>query len=160
LLDQLLAGQPEQPDLLYETALLAERLGRIDVLESRLLKLIQLRPESAQAYNALGYSYADRNIRLTEARELIEKALKLAPDDSFILDSMGWVLFRQGDFSGALVQLERAYALRNDAEIAAHIGEVLWALGRKEDARRTLLEAQQKSPENEALMDAVKKFAP
>jgi Flp pilus assembly protein TadD len=160
LLEQALAAQPEQPELLYETALLAEKLGRMDLLEDRLRKLIELRPESAQAYNALGFSYAERNLRLPEARELIEKALKLAPEDSFILDSLGWVLYRQGDLPGALTILERAYAKRSDPEIAAHLGEVLWLLGRKEEARRVLREAQQKFPTNEALADALKKFAP
>jgi len=160
LLEAVFAAQPGQPELLYETALLAEKLGKTDILESRLRKLIELRPDSAQAYNALGYSFADRNLRLPEARELIEKALKLSPEDSFILDSMGWVLFRQGDLSAALTHLERAYALREDPEIAAHLGEVLWELGRKDDARRTLLEAQKKYSDNEALADAVKKFAP
>jgi tetratricopeptide (TPR) repeat protein len=160
LLDHALSGQPEQPDLLYETALLAEKLGRLDVLEGRLRKLIELHPDSAQAYNALGYSYADRNLRLPEARELIEKALQLAPEDTFILDSLGWVLYRQGDLSGALIHLERAFAQRDDPEIAAHLGEVLWSIGRKDDARRILLEAQQKTPANEALAEAVKKFAP
>lgn len=160
LLDQALSGQPEQPELLYETALLAEKLGRMDLLESRLRKLIELRPDSAQAYNALGYSYAERNLRLPEARELIEKALKLAPEDSFILDSLGWVLYRQGDMPGALTTLERAYAKRSDPEIAAHLGEVLWVLGRKEEAGRILREAQLKFPTNEALADALKKFAP
>jgi tetratricopeptide (TPR) repeat protein len=159
LLDQALTGQPEQPELLYETALLAEKLGRLDLLESRLRKLIELRPDSAQAYNALGYSFAERNLRLSEARELIEKALKLAPEDSFILDSLGWVLYRQGDLPGALANLERAYAKRSDPEIAAHLGEVLWVLGRKEEAGRILREAQQKFPTNEALADALKKFA-
>lgn len=160
LLDTLFAGQPEQPDLLYETALLAERLGRMDVLETRLRKLIELRPDSAQAYNALGYSFADRNQRLPEARELIEKALKLAPDDVFILDSMGWVLFRQGDLPGALTYLERAYGRRDDAEIAAHLAEVLWASNRQDEARGLLRTAQQKHPANEALAETVKKFAP
>jgi len=160
LLDEALAGQPEQPELLYETALLAEKLGRMDLLESRLRKLIELRPENAQAYNALGYSYAERNLRLPEARELIEKALKLAPEDSYILDSLGWVLYRQGDLPGALTILERAYAKRADPEIAAHLGEVLWVLGRKEEAARILREAQQKFPTNEVLADALKKFAP
>jgi Flp pilus assembly protein TadD len=137
LLEKALAAQPEQPELLYETALLAEKLGRLDLLESRLRKLIELRPESAQAYNALGYSYAERNLRLPEARELIEKALQIAPEDSFILDSMGWVLYRQGDLPSALTHLERAYTRRDDPEIAAHLGEVLWVSGRKEDARLT-----------------------
>jgi len=160
LLDQLLTKQPEQPDLLYETALLAERLGRLDVLESRLNKLIELRPDSAQAYNALGYSYADRGLRLPEAQTLIEKALKLTPDDPFILDSLGWVLYRRGDLAGALTQLEQAYAKRDDPEIAAHLGEVLWALGRKVDAQRTWSESQQKYPTNEALLGTIKKFVP
>ena len=160
LLEPLLANNPEQTDLLYETALLAEKVGRLDLLESRLRKLIKLRPESAQAYNALGYSFADRNIRLPEARELIEKALQLSPEDYFILDSMGWVLFRQGDLSSSLAYLERAFVKRNDPEISAHIGEVLWALGRRDDAQRILREAQQKHPDNEALSEAAKKFAP
>lgn len=160
LLEKALAGQPDDPDFLYETALFAERLGRMDVLETNLRKLIVLRPDNAQAYNALGYSYADRNINLPEARDLIEKALQLTPNDPFILDSLGWVQYRQGDLAGALVSLESAYAKRDDPEVAAHLAEVLWALGRTQDARRTLREAQQKYPANELLADAVKKFAP
>jgi len=160
LLEQALVKEPEQPDLLYESALLAEKLGRMEILESRLRKLIELRPDSAQAYNALGYSYADRNLHLPEARELIEKALTLAPDDTFIIDSLGWVLYRQGDLAGALSALERAYAQRDDPEIAAHLGEVLSVLGRAEDARRILTEARRKYPDNDTLADAVKKFAP
>lgn len=160
LLDAALKKQPEQPDLLYESALLAEKLGRTDTLEINLRKLITLKPDSAQAHNALGYSFADRNLRLTEARELIEKALKLSPDDPFILDSMGWVLYRQGDFQGALLYLERSFAKRPDPEVAAHIGEVLWALGRKDDARRVWREAQKRHPGNEDLAEVVRKFAP
>jgi len=159
-LDGALSKQPEQPDLLYETALLAEKLGRLDVLEKYLRKLIALQPESAQAYNALGYSLAERNLRLPEARKLVEKALTLSPDDPFIQDSLGWVLYRQGDLSGALTQLERAYAQRSDPEIAAHLGEVLWMIGRQDDARRTWQEAQKNSPANEVLADVVKKFLP
>ena len=97
---------------------------------------------------------------MPEAQTLIEKALKLTPDDPFILDSLGWVLYRRGDLSGALTQLEQAYAKRDDPEIAAHIGEVLWALGRKADAQRTWHESQQKYPASEALLDTIKKFAP
>ncbi|HAY28564.1 MAG TPA: pilus assembly protein TadD, partial [Candidatus Accumulibacter sp.] len=123
VLERELQRQPQQPELLYESALLAEKLGNMDVVESRLRKLIELQPNSAQAYNALGYSYADRNIRLEEARQLIEKALQLAPNDGFILDSMGWVLYRQGDLEGALDYLQRALAQRQDPEIAAHLGE-------------------------------------
>lgn len=160
LLDGLLAKQPEQPELLYETALLAERLGRMEILETYLRKLIALKPDSAQAYNALGYSLADRNQRLSEARELIEQALKLSPDDPFILDSLGWLLYRQGDLAAALTRLEKAYEQRPDPEIAAHLGEVLWMLGRKDEARNTWTEAQKKDPSSEVLADAIKKFIP
>ena len=159
-LEQALAEHPEQPELLYETSLLAERLGRMDLLESRLRRLIEMQPDKAQAYNALGYSFADRNMKLPEARQLIEKALELSPNDVFILDSMGWVLYRQGDLAGALNRLEQAYAQRSDPEIAAHLGEVLWRLGRKDEARRVLLDAQKNHPENEALAKAVSQFAP
>lgn len=158
LLDKALAEQPAQPELLYEAALLAEKLGQVDTLERLLRRLIEVQPASAQAYNALGYSFAERNIRLPEARELIAKALALAPDDPFIMDSMGWVLYRQGELAGALAHLERAYAQRQDPEIAAHLGEVLWMLGRKDDARRTLREASKNHPANEVLADALKKF--
>lgn len=160
LLDRALADLPGQPELLYESALLAEKLGRMEVLENNLRKLIELQPDSAQAYNALGYSFADRNMRLPEARDLIEKALKLAPGDPFILDSLGWVLYRQGDLPTALASLERAYGQRPDPEIAAHLGEVLWMLGRKEEALQLWREAQKKHPANEQLVDAVKKFSP
>ena len=160
LLEEDLKEQPAQTDLLYESALMAERLGRLELMESRLRKLIELQPDSAQAYNALGYSYADRNVRLPEARQLIEKALKLAPNDPFILDSMAWVLYRQGDLEGALTHLQRAYAQRPDAEIAAHLGEVLWMLGRKDEAQRTLREAQKKHPASEEIQEALKRFSP
>ncbi|WP_374681631.1 tetratricopeptide repeat protein [Accumulibacter sp.] len=160
LLEHELGEQTDQPELLYESALLAERLGRLEVMESRLRRLIALQPESAQAYNALGYSYADRNTRLAEARQLIETALKLAPNDPFILDSMGWVLFRQGDLNGALSHLERAYAQRPDAEIAAHIGEVLWVLERRDEALRTWNEALKRHPDSEEIKEVLQRFAP
>lgn len=159
LLVQALKQQPGQADLLYESALLAERLGHTEVLESHLRKLIEIKPDYAQAYNALGYSLADRNLHLPEARQLIEKAIQLAPNDPFIRDSLGWVLYRQGDLSGALMQLERAYAQRPDPEIAVHLGEVLWALGRRDDAQSTLRDAQQKYPANDVLADAIKRFS-
>ncbi|EXI82510.1 MAG: tetratricopeptide repeat protein [Candidatus Accumulibacter appositus] len=160
LLEHELSEQADQPELLYESALLAERLGRLEVMEKRLRKLIALQPQSAQGYNALGYSYADRNMRLAEARELIETALKLAPNDPFILDSMGWVLFRQGELEGALTHLQRAYAQRPDAEIAAHMGEVLWMLGRTEEAQRTWREALERHPESVEIKETLKRFSP
>ena len=159
LLDARLEQQPDNAELLYETALLAERLDQLEIMERRLRRLIELQPEHGQAYNALGYSFADRGIRLPEARELIDKALALMPNDTFILDSLGWVQYRQGDLAGALATLERAYGMRDDPEIGAHLGEVLWALGRKDDAQKLLRAAQKKHPDNEPLADAVKKFA-
>ncbi|MDR3298794.1 MAG: tetratricopeptide repeat protein [Candidatus Accumulibacter sp.] len=159
-LEQRLAENPEQPELIYETALLADLLNRVELMEVRLRRLIDLRPDQPQAYNALGYAYADRNERLPEARQLIEKALALAPDDVAILDSMGWVLFRQGDLPGALAYLERSYGKREDPEIAAHLGEVLWTIGRQEDAARLLREMQTKFPSNAVLSETARRLAP
>jgi tetratricopeptide (TPR) repeat protein len=160
LLENSLATQPNQTELLYEAALLAEKIGRMDVLEANLRKVIRLKPEHAHAYNALGYSFAERNERLPEAHQLIVKALQLAPNDPFILDSMGWVLFRMEDKTGALVQLQRAFAIRQDPEIAAHLGEVLWTLGRRDEAKKTWLDAAKASPGNEALVEVIKRFSP
>jgi tetratricopeptide (TPR) repeat protein len=149
---------PDQPDLLYDYAMLAEKLDRVDILESSLRKLISLKPDHAHAYNALGYSLADRNERLDEARKLIEEALKLSPDDSYIIDSLGWVLYRQGQPEEALKYLQRAYAGRQDAEIAAHLGEVLWALGRRVEAQKVWDEALAKTPSNDVLIKTVQRL--
>jgi Flp pilus assembly protein TadD len=160
LLGRALADSPDQPELMYDYALTAEKVDRFDVLESNLVRLIELRPDHAHAYNALGYSLADRNIRLPEARKLIEKALELAPNDYFIIDSMGWVLYRMGDLKGAVEQLRRAWQGRPDGEIGAHLGEVLWELGEREEARRIWQEALKASPENESLQKTLKRFNP
>ena len=160
LLDTRLAAQPEQPELLYESALLAEKLGRQDVLETNLRKLIRIKPDHAHAYNALGYSLAERNQRLAEAEQLIAKALQLSPDDPFITDSMGWVLYRKGDTAGALTYLQRAYSIRPDPEIAAHLGEVLWVVGRRDEAKKTWQEAAKAHPGNEVLTEVIKHFSP
>ena len=141
-----LEEQPEQPELLYDHAMTAEKLERFDVLESNLRKLIQVKPDHAHAYNALGYSFADRNMRLPEARKLIEKALELAPDDPFIIDSMGWVLYRMGDLKGAEQWLRRAYNGRPDPEIGAHLGEVLWVMGERAEAERVWNESLEGQP--------------
>jgi tetratricopeptide (TPR) repeat protein len=158
VVDQALDKLPNHPDLLYDHAMLAEKLDRVDVLESSLRKLILIKPDHAHAYNALGYSLADRNQRLEEAQDLIDKALKLAPDDAFIMDSMGWVLFRQGKGEEGLKYLQRAYSIRPDAEIAAHLGEVLWALGRRDDARKVWNEALKKTPDSEVLTKTVQRL--
>ncbi len=160
LLDGALKRIPDQPDLLYDHALTAEKLNRFDVLEASLKRLIQLRPDYAHAYNALGYSYADRNIRLPEAKALIEKALELLPGDYFIIDSMGWVLYRMGDLKGAIEQLRRAWRGRPDAEIGAHLGEVLWQSGERDEARRVWQEALKTAPDNETLAKTLKRINP
>lgn len=160
LLNNALDKQPNQPDLLYDSAMLAERLKHFDVFEQRLRKLIKMQADNPQAYNALGYSFAERNIKLDEARKLIEAALQRAPEDPYILDSMGWVLYRLKDYAGALEHLERAYRQQPDAEIAAHLGEVLWQLGRHDDAQRTWNEAKKSSPGSEVLDEVMHKFVP
>jgi tetratricopeptide (TPR) repeat protein len=158
LVGQALDRVPNNPDLLYDYAMLAEKIERVDILESSLRKLIEIRPEHAHAYNALGYSLADRNQRLPEAQELIEKALQLAPDDSFIIDSMGWVLYRRGKLKDSLAYLRRAYAGRPDPEIAAHLGEVLWALGERSEAEHVWGDATKESPDNETLANTIKRL--
>ncbi len=160
LLEAALAKQPDNPELLYETALAAERQGKPLVLEKHLGHLLELKPDHAHALNAFGYSLAERNIRLAEAHKLITRALMLAPQDPFIMDSMGWVLFRQGKLPEALKTLETAYGIKADPEIAAHLGEVLWTMGRKDDAARLMNEAAKKNPDSEVLAAALKKFSP
>jgi tetratricopeptide (TPR) repeat protein len=158
LLSDELGRQPEQPDLLYDLALTAEKLERFDLLEQHLRKLIEVKPDHAHAYNALGYSFADRNTRLPEARKLIERALELAPEDYFIIDSLGWVLYREGDLKGAARELRRAYGGRPDAEIGAHLGEVLWMLGERDEARRIWDESLKAGPDNETLQKTIKRL--
>jgi tetratricopeptide (TPR) repeat protein len=158
ILGEALKQDPEQPELLYDYALTAEKLERYDVLESNLRKLIQVRPDHAHAYNALGYSFAERNLRLPEAKKLIEKALELAPEDYFIIDSLGWVLYREGNLKGAAEQLRRAYGGRPDAEIGAHLGEVLWVMGQRDEADKVWQESLKASPENETLQKTIKRL--
>jgi tetratricopeptide (TPR) repeat protein len=160
LLGEELVKTPDQPDLLYDHALTAEKLERFDILESNLKRLIQLKPDHAHAYNALGYSFADRNLRLSEAKQLIEKALEIAPGDFFIIDSLGWVLYRMGDLKGAARELRRAWEGRPDGEIGAHFGEVLWELGERDEARRIWQESVKTSPDNESLQKTIKRFNP
>jgi len=155
LLTTALQGSPDEANLLYETAMSAERLDRIDVMEEHLRHLVQLRPDYAHAYNALGYTLADRNIRLKEAYELIDKALQLAPDDGFILDSMGWVQYRMGNLSAARDYLKRAYKLKPEADVAAHLGEVLWTQGDKDAARNLWREASRRESDNETLKETL-----
>ena len=158
LLADALKAEPEQPELLYDYALTAEKLERYDVLEKNLRKLIEVKPDHAHAYNALGYSFAERNTRLGEARKLVEKALELSPDDSFTVDSLGWVQYREGDLKGAAQTLKRAYHNRPDAEIGAHLGEVLWMLGDRTEANRIWQESLKTAPDNETLLKTIKRL--
>lgn len=160
LLGEALARRPDSPELLYDHAMAAEKVNRIAVLETNLRRLIELRPNHAHAYNALGYTLADRNERLDEARGLIEAALKLAPEDPFIIDSMGWVLYRLGRPKEGLEHLQRAYKMRPDAEIAAHVGEVLWVLDRRDEAQKVWGDALKAFPGNDALQNTIKRYAP
>ncbi len=146
---------PSDIDLLYEQAMVAEKLARMDEMESVLRRVIELKPDHQHAYNALGYSLAERNQRLPEARDLIAKAVELAPNDPFIADSLGWVEFRLGNNTQALLHLKRAYASRPDTEIAAHLGEVLWAAGQRDEARRVWREGRARDADNEVLRETL-----
>jgi tetratricopeptide (TPR) repeat protein len=158
LLAQALAATPEDADLLYEQSMVAEKLNRLDEMERLLRQVIALKPDYHNAYNALGYALADRNSRLPEARELIRKALSYAPADPFIQDSLGWVEFRMGHTAEALQILETAYKARPDAEIATHYGEVLWSMGQRERAAAIWKEGRQLNPENETLLETLKRL--
>ena len=145
----------DDSDLLYEQAMMAEKLGRLDDMERLLRRAIEIKPENPHAHNALGYSLADRGLRLPEARALIQRALELAPGDPFITDSLGWVEFRMGNLSDALRLLRQAYAARPDIEIGTHLGEVLWALGQHDDARKVWREVKTRDQTNEVLRDTL-----
>ena len=158
LMEEAIERQPGDVDLLYDQALIAEKLGKFDVMERLLRQLFAAKPDYYHAYNALGYSFAERNIRLQEARELIQKALEFAPEDPMIKDSLGWVEFRNGNNAEALRILQSAFKARPDADIAAHLGEVLWAMGQREQAMTAWREGLRLSPENETLADTLKRL--
>jgi tetratricopeptide (TPR) repeat protein len=151
---------PNHPDLLYETAMYADQLGKHDAFEQMMRKVIEVKPDHAQAYNALGYSLLERNDRVVEGMQLVERANQLAPDDAGIIDSVGWGHYRMGNLEKSLEFLRRAYNLNPDPEIAAHLGEVLWIQGIKEQAKKIWGEALKSHPENEVLQSAMKKFIP
>ena len=160
LLGKSLEGTPDSVDLLYDQAMIAEKLDRLDVMERNLRRVMVIQPEHAHAYNALGYTFADRNLRLPEARKLIEKALELAPQDGYIVDSLGWVLFRMGQISEAVVQLRRAFQMRPEAEVGAHLGEALWVDGKRDEAQKIWSDLLKESPANDTLQSTVKRLAP
>lgn len=160
LLDQGLAQQPEDQDLLYGTAMLADKLGKQEIFEKLMRKLIQINPGHAQAHNALGYSLLDRNERLAEAMQLVEKALQLAPDDHAIMDSVGWGYYRTGKLAESITLLRRAYTDNPDPEIAAHLGEVLWVSGEQQEARTIWQESLDANPGNALLHSVMERFMP
>jgi tetratricopeptide (TPR) repeat protein len=149
---------PDDPDLLYEQSMVVEKLGRMDDMERILRRVIELKPDHHHAYNALGYTLADRNLRLDEARRLILKALELAPGEPFITDSLGWVEFRLGNRDEALRLLRQAYSARPDTEIGAHLGEVLWASGQRDEAKRVWREARQRDAGNDVLRETLQRL--
>lgn len=142
---------PQNTNILYDYALAAENLGKYGIMEESLKRIIEIDPNYQQAYNALGYSLADRNLRLDEAFILIDKAIKLAPDDPYIIDSLGWVFFRQGDLDLAEQNLRHAYKLRSDNEIAIHLAEVLWTKGNRQEALSLFSKVKKKDPDNDLL---------
>jgi tetratricopeptide (TPR) repeat protein len=158
ILTAALAKQPESIALRYDRAMIADRLDLVDEMERDLRTVMTIKPDHAHAYNALGYSFAERGIRLDEALALIQKAVALAPEDAYILDSLGWVQFRLKRSDEALATLTRAYSMRSDPEIAAHLGEVLWAKGNRLDAQQLWKRALIENPENAALLSMIERF--
>ena len=158
IMEKALAQFPADTDLQSEMSMLCEKLGRFDQMESLLRGIMKVKPNDAHAFNALGYSLADRKIRLDEARELILKAIQLAPRDPFIQDSLGWLEYRVGNTTEAVRILEAAFKARPDAEIAAHLGEVYWVLGQKNKAGTIWREGLMLKSDNETLLETLKQF--
>jgi len=151
---------PKDPGLLYTYAMSAEKVGRIDVMEKTLREILRKNPNDANSLNALGFSLADRNIKLPEAYALINKAHQLSPKDAFILDSLGWVNFRLGKNALALEQLQQAFNMKPEADIAAHTGEVLWFMNRRTEAEAMWQEGQKLDVNNATLQETLKRLKP
>ena len=158
LLGQAVKADPKETDLMYDQATIAEKLNQFSEMERLLRRVIELKPDAYNAYNALGYSLADRNIRLPEAKQLIQKALEFVPNDPFIRDSLAWVEFRMGNLAESEKIFADAFKSKPDAEIAAHYGEVLWALGKRDKALTIWREGQLLNPENDTLVDTLKRL--
>jgi len=149
---------PDDSRLLYARALLAAEQNDVPAAEKDLRRVIELKPDDAEALNALGYTLADRTDRRTEALELIERAYKLKPDEPAIIDSLGWIRYRMGDLDASIKELRRAYEKQNDPEIAAHLGEVLWVKGERDEARRVWEQGRKKDAKNKALLETIKRL--
>ena len=157
--DRALEEYAGNADLLYARAMLAEKLDRLDILERDLRAILGTEPDHAEALNALGFTLADRTDRYDEALVLLERAIELKPDDYYVIDSMGWVLYRVGRLEEAIQYLRRAFALSEDPEVAAHLGEVLWVMGRKAAAREIWDTALQTTPDDANLLEVIKRFS-
>ncbi len=160
VLEQGLEKFPDHPEVLYEAAMAADQLGKHEIFENLIRRLIQIKPDYAHGYNALGYSLLDRNERVEEGMRLVEKAHQLVPSDPAIMDSMGWGHYRLGNLAKSEEYLRRAYAANPDPEIAAHLGEVLWVKGNKNEATRIWQQALKQHADNAVLAAVVKKFLP
>jgi tetratricopeptide (TPR) repeat protein len=158
MLSKAVEEYPDSFELIYDHAMAAERLDRLDVLEQDLRRVIRMKPDYAHAYNALGYTLAEKTDRLSEAKTLIDKAYQLSPDDPFILDSLGWVHYRLGEVQEALKHLQNAYSARPDPEIAAHLGEVLWKSGQRDEAQKIWRAALSENPNHESLLAVMAKY--
>jgi len=157
----LLGGLRQSPDdttLMYELAMVAERLARFDDMEALLRRVMALKPDDHHAHNALGYSLADRGLRLSEALSLVQQAARLAPHDPFILDSLGWVQFRLGRPEEAVALLRRSHRARPHVEVAAHLGEVLWAMGRRDEALQVWRDGRRREAGNEVLRETLQRL--
>jgi len=158
VLSRALIDFPGDSDLLYARALLAEKLDRLDIVEADLKKILEKNPDDANALNALGYTLVDRTNRYEEAKSFLDKALRLKPDDPAILDSYGWLLYKLKDYSGALHYLQKAYQINPDPEIGAHLGEVLWALERRDEAKQLWREVIKKTKKGDRIRELVERF--
>jgi len=148
----------DSPEFKFDYAMLSEKMGNTLLMEQLLLEAIKLKPDYATAYNALGYSYADRNIKLQKAKQYIEVALSYEPNNHYILDSMGWVHFKLGNLEIALQFIKKAYAIIKDPEIAAHLGEILWIQGKKEEAKEVWNNSLNRYPSNTVLRETTNRF--
>ncbi|MGA0584944.1 MAG: tetratricopeptide repeat protein, partial [Castellaniella sp.] len=146
---------PDTPEIKYDLGMLLHQQGKTAEFESLMRRVIELDPDNANAYNSLGYTYVEQNRNLDEARGLLERALELDPDSAYILDSVGWYLFRIRDYQGALEYLRRSYDHLPAADVAAHLGETLWALGRHDEARRIWAEGRKADPDSAALKETL-----
>jgi tetratricopeptide (TPR) repeat protein len=158
--NEALDAHPNNTDLLYARALIAEKIDRLDILMRDLQAILDVKPDHAHALNALGYTLADRTARYKEALKYIQRALELKPNDAAVVDSMGWVQYRLGNYDQSISYLRRALQMNRDAEIAAHLGEVLLANGNKDEAHEVIKAGLEISPDNKQLLELLKQVQP